>query len=124
MKQSLPKREIIRSKKTIELVFSKGASIEEKPIKCLFIYELGEPDFEVGFTVPKKYFKKANQRNLLRRRMKEAFRINKRNIIQITNDKKIQLKLFLIYTSFQPSEYKTIEHKIIVILQRLSKVIQ
>jgi ribonuclease P protein component len=124
LKQTLPKREIIRSKKTIDLVFKKGAAIEEKPVKLLFIYNEGEPSLEVGFTVPKKYFKKACDRNLLRRRMKEAFRINKKNIVPFLEDKKIQLKIFFIYTSFQPSDYKTIEHKIIVLLQRLTRVIQ
>ncbi|CAG0983410.1 MAG: ribonuclease P protein component [Bacteroidetes bacterium] len=123
MRETLPKGEILRSKNTIDLLFKSGISLEEKPIKMLYLLSENNTGIEVGFTVPKKCFKKAHQRNLLRRRMKEAFRKNKKHFLPHLQGKNIQLKMFLIYTSFQATDYKTIERKIIVLLQRLIKVI-
>ncbi|NUM49945.1 MAG: ribonuclease P protein component [Flavobacteriales bacterium] len=123
MRETLPKSEILRSKNTIDLLFKSGTALEEKPIKLLYLLFENTTGIEVGFTVPKKCFKKAHQRNLLRRRMKESFRKNKKHILPHLLSKNIQLKIFFIYTSSQTTDYKTIEHKIIVLLQRLIKVV-
>lgn len=123
MRETLPKSEILRSKSTIDFLFKNGTPLEEKPIKLLYLLSENITGIEVGFTVPKKCFKKAHLRNLLRRRMKEAFRKNKKHLLPHLLSKNIQVKFFFIYTSSQTTDYKTIEHKIIVLLQRLIKVV-
>ena len=80
MQQTFPKKEKLKSKKDIGLLFSKGKAITIFPIRLLFV-ELKDPKddmpFKVGVSVSKRLFKRAVDRNLIKRRMREAYRLNK-----------------------------------------------
>ena len=68
----------------------------------------------------KKKFKNATERNLLKRRMREAYRKNKHLLYQ-TLGKDKQLAIMVIYIANEVVNYEQIEHKIILSLQRLVK---
>src|SRR4051812_43206035 len=78
-----PKEERLSSKKLIEELFSKGSSYYLYPFRLLVKDEKlpeGQLFPQVLISVPKKKFKKAVDRNRLRRQIKEAYRLNKGNI--------------------------------------------
>ena len=62
-------------------------------------------------SVPKRLHKRANVRNLLNRRMREAYRLNKEPLREICIRENIRLSLGLLYTSGEIADYKTYEHK-------------
>ena len=64
-----------------------------------------EQSVEVLFSVPKKFHKRANKRNLLRRRTKEAYRLQKQIV---HNGAPVNLDLALIYSSKEVLPYKTV----------------
>ena len=66
------------------------------------------------FSVPKKFHKRANKRNLLRRRTKEAFRLQKQIV---ANGAPVNLDLALIYSSKEELSYKTISHAVRKVLE-------
>ena len=69
---------------------------------------------EVLFSVPKKFHKRANKRNLVRRRTKEAYRLQK----QILHDgRPVNLDLALIYSSKETLPYKTVANAVRRILE-------
>lgn len=81
--------------------------------------ELENPEGEntkVVFTIPKRRFKLAVMRNLLRRRLHEAYRLNKS---LIPTDKAYHLGF--IFTGKESASYQELEAKIIVLLKRLSR---
>ena len=74
---------------------------------------------EVMFSVPKKNHKRANVRNLLRRRTKEAYRLNK----SLLHDcgKLASVDMALIYSSKEVVDYKTIANAVRKILSTIAE---
>ena len=74
---------------------------------------------EILFSTPKKFLKRANKRNKVRRRMREAYRLNKS--LLLASDSPRQMQVALIYSSKEVLDYKTIENATKRILEILSK---
>ena len=96
----LPRYERLRSLKAIRRVFDEGRGGFVYPLRYVALtlsYEVGESGrVEVLFSVPKKFHKRANKRNLLKRRMREAYRLNRREIVELLESKGLSLDLALI----------------------------
>jgi ribonuclease P protein component len=74
---------------------------------------------EVIFSVPKRYHKRANKRNILRRRTKEAYRLNKVTLASFAKDKGYGVDIALVYSSKEVLPYKNIENAICKILNEV-----
>jgi len=117
------KKERLSSRTEIDTLFKSGQSFLEFPFKVIHKSEpipensLGEVGVLV--TVPKRIYKKAVDRNVLRRRTKEAYRLHKSSIYKAIETKEIKVKIALIYIGPKPLSYNEISSKIILILNRL-----
>lgn len=78
-----------------------------------------EMSAEILFSTPKKFLKRANKRNKVRRRMREAYRLNKELLLASENPRQIQAAL--IYSSKEVVDYKTIENATKRILEKLAE---
>ena len=74
---------------------------------------------QVLMSVPKYNFHKAVHRNLIRRRMKEAFRLNKQLLYNRLSENGNQIVFCITYTAKEIVTYDLIQAKIILLLQRL-----
>lgn len=122
MSFSLKKREILRSKKQIKELFQNGSSFFIYPFK---VYHNNSGSSEcpmVLFSVPKKNLKRAVDRNLIRRRMREVYRLNKSLLISGV-DTPFSLSLTLIYISDKVLNYSDIDLKLKQVLIRLNKTL-
>jgi len=122
MRAQFSNTEKLKSKKNIDLLFSKGKSINAYPIRAVYLpkEELNGVPVKVGVSVPKKKIKLAVNRNLIKRRMREGYRLNNHELKDQLKRVEKELNLMFIYTSKQISSYKEIEDKIKVILTRLT----
>lgn len=78
MNQKLPKSHILSSKKDISTLFTTGKTLKKFPMLLVYLPIEGLPqDFQVGFSVSKKRFKTAVDRNYIKRLMRESFRKKK-----------------------------------------------
>lgn len=115
--------ERLRSLGAIRRLFEHGQSGFVFPFRYVWY---AEPDtvasVEVLFSVPKKFHKRANKRNLLRRRAKEAYRLHKTEIFgskQPSESAPSNIDLALIYSSKEVLPYKSIDHAIRRILEQI-----
>ena len=83
-----PKNQKLKSKKTIDLLFSEGVSVSKYPLRLVFVESNYGLDFskneklKVGVSVSKKNFKKAVDRNYFKRLLREAYRLNKHILLE------------------------------------------
>jgi len=87
MNFTYPKNEKLKSKITIDLLFSKGKSVSKYPLRLVYVEsDYGIPDdsdqkIKMGVSVSKKYFKHAVDRNYFKRVLRETYRLNKHLLV-------------------------------------------
>ena len=114
---SLPRTERLRSLGAVRRMFESGESGFIFPFRYVWFAEADDRmSAEVLFSVPKKFHKRANRRNLLRRRAKEAYRLNKR-LLLAEGGKTAAVDVALIYSSKEVLPYKTIQNAVRRILE-------
>lgn len=119
MKESLGKKEKLKSKKLIEALFSDGISVKKYPVKLVYLpITSEETNFKTGFSVPKKLVKTAVKRNRLKRLMREAFRKNKYLVV---NELKQPYAFMFIYISKEEISQEVMTDCIIQILRKFSE---
>lgn len=117
---ALPRNERLRTLGAIRRLFTEGESGFVYPFRYLWYAEADSaPSVEVLFSVPKKYHKRANKRNLLRRRTKEAYRLQKQVITHHVGDR--NLDLALIYSAREVLPSKKIHHAVHRILESIQE---
>ncbi|GLR18796.1 ribonuclease P protein component [Portibacter lacus] len=119
---SFPKSVRLTNKKKFELLFEESQIVKAFPLKIMFrlkedtLNEPESPKFQFAFTVPKRSFKKAVDRNYLKRRMKEAFRLNK----QLLEETLPPFYGIIIYTNREKQDFHAIEKAMIKALTKLN----
>ena len=115
---SLKREERLRSLGAIRRLFAEGESGFVFPLRYMGYAEADTaPSVEVLFSVPKRYHKRANRRNLVRRRTKEAYRLQKQTLS--LHLKEHNLDLALIYSTSEVVPYKKIAHAVRRILEQI-----
>ena len=115
MKNSFKKAERLNSKKLIKELFNKGSSFYLYPFKVIYLSDPSDtPNTQVLISVSKRNFKKAVDRNKIKRRIKEAYRLNKGQL-----NTPHSILIAYIYTSREILSFQEIQNKIISSFDKL-----
>jgi ribonuclease P protein component len=104
-KFGLNRSKSLKSKLLTDKLFSEGKSIHIYPVRLVYLEINFESDekFLVGFSVSKKRFKRAVDRNRIKRLMREAFRLQQHDL-QLNN----KILMMWIFTGKEIPEYQEI----------------
>ena len=113
---TLPKKERLCGKKGIESLLARGKHGNAGAIRYIYKLNNGEEHNRVLVSVPKKLFKRAVKRNLLKRRIRESWRRLKNNL-----DSGNGIDILFMYSTKEVLSYKEIYEIISGIVDRLSE---
>lgn len=121
MDESFGKEYKLCSKKVMDSIFEEGKTEKVYPflLRYLAVDLKTERRFQIVIAVPKRKFKRAVDRNRIKRLIREAVRKKKYIIEEAMPAEEQQLALFLIYTSSQEETYQKIIDKIEALFLRL-----
>lgn len=126
MRESFHKSERLCSRTLISELFMTGRSFSCGPFRAqwqITVLDTPQP-VQVMISVPKSRFPKASGRNLLKRRIREAYRKNKQLLYSPLTNHGRQMILIITYQTSETLAYEQIRDKIIVLLQRLNEAVE
>lgn len=122
---TLGKKERLKSKKLIDQVFLEGKSFAESPFRVYYLMNNKDKtaNLQFGVGVSSKNFKKAVERNKVKRLTREAYRLQKTVLKQKMTAIDKSLFVFLIYTGKELPEFTLVKEKVAVALKKLVIII-
>jgi ribonuclease P protein component len=120
------KKDKLKSRKQTQFLFAKGQSMNAFPIKLIYTLESNEPgSVQTGVGAPSRTFRKAVDRNRVKRLLREGYRLERPEFIASSVDalNKLRVNLFFLYTDATVISQKEIQEKIKQLLSRLSEKI-
>jgi len=124
---TLGRNERLKSRKQIEQLFSEGKSFPLSPFRIYYqvtpLITTSSSSLQFGAGVSSKNFKRAVDRNRVKRLTREAYRLQKKQLQEATIQKKLQLNVFFIYTGKELPAFNIVREKVNVILNKLTKIV-
>lgn len=120
-----PKAERLKSRKRIDGLFASGKSVSVFPVRAVYRFEAAEAGgMQVGVSVSKRFFKKAADRNRIKRLLREAYRLQKADLLAQVKESGQAGCVFFLYTAKEKSDFETVKAAVAKCLQRLAKLAQ
>lgn len=119
---SLGKSERLKSRKAIDELFKSGKRFTVSPFRIFYVIT-NQTGLQFGAGVSTKNFKKAVDRNRIKRLTKEAYRLQKNSLQNLLKEKGKGLSLFFIYTEKEIKDYQHIYLKTEKALKKISALI-
>ncbi len=121
----LYKYEKLCSRTMVNNIFQSGKSAICYPLRAAFsIVEQEATPAQFLITVPKKKIRKAVNRVLLRRRIREAYRLNRNLLIPELQKQKRSIKVAFIYLSDDIADYATINSKMQALMKKITDIVE
>ncbi len=124
-KNTFTKKEKLKSKKLTDTLFANGNAFLVFPIRVLYLLVQNTQDIpvQIGVSVSKRHFKKAVDRNRIKRLLREAYRTQKHALQNNATEEKKHLIAFFIYIDKVLPQNSIIEKKMPLILDKLQKAL-
>ena len=119
---TLGKGERLKSRKQIEKLFAEGKSFVVNPFRVYFFIHgplTIDHGLQFGVGVSAKNFKRAVDRNRIKRLTREAWRLQKNELGEKVKTAQKQLNVFFIYTGKELPDFITVKDKVAVVLKKL-----
>ena len=123
--QSFKKSERLKSRKTISRLFNReGQSFAKFPLRLVYM-EIEESEAPIQFTVSvsKKKFKRAVDRNRVKRQIREAYRLNKAPLFEKLESTGKKYAWMILFAGSEMPDYQQIEKMMMKLILKFSEKI-
>ncbi|HRX92584.1 MAG TPA: ribonuclease P protein component [Chitinophagaceae bacterium] len=121
-KQTLGKDQRLKSRKRIEAIFKDGKKFTVFPFRIFFQAEkTGKSELQIGVGVSGKFFRKAVDRNRIKRLIKESWRVQIASLKEKLTSEESSLFVFIIYTSGEMLSYKEVHKGVLTVIAKLEE---
>lgn len=127
MRCHFKRTERLNADKCISAIYKSGKNGFCYPFRYAWLPNAGNDNVipcQVLIAVPKRRFPLAVHRNLIRRRVREAYRKNKNILYDSLKKNSLSLSLIITYVAVSIEAYPDIERKLIVLLRHLIKEVK
>ena len=109
---TFPLKEHLKSKRVIEKLYAEGASVTSYPLRAVFLeQEEQEPTAAILISVAKRRFRHAVDRNLIKRRIREAYRTSKHPFVEALQAKGKKMAVAILYIDTRHNSTEFIKRK-------------
>ena len=118
---TLCKDERLSRELLLDKLFKEGKAVSQNGFTLIYL-ESELPVFypaQAAFSVPKRIFKKATDRNTIKRHLRESYRLNKLPLYQKLVDAKYQLIMMFVFKGKEVPKHSHVEKNVIELLQKL-----
>jgi ribonuclease P protein component len=119
----ISKAERLKSRKRIDTLFERGKSFAVFPVRVTYQFTpSAEGGLQVGVTASKRNFKKAVDRNRIKRLLREAYRLQKEALQNTLKASGKNGAVFFLYTGKTLPSFEEVKEAVAKCLQKLNKL--
>ena len=125
MDYTLRKNEKLRSRTAVNRLFDEGKSLMAFPLRAAYrLRQPGDNNVQFLVTIPKKRIRKAVNRVTLRRRVRESYRLARRELLTpVLEQYGAGVDIAFVYLDKSPAPYSVIEEKMASLLTRIAQAV-
>ena len=105
-RNTFPLKEHLKSKSVIDRLYAEGASVTSYPLRAVFLEQSADKQESTAallISVAKRRFRHAVDRNLMKRRIREAYRTEKHQFVESLENNNIKMAVAILYIDTQKS---------------------
>ena len=124
LKNTFKKGERLKRRKLIKRLFNReGKSLAVYPLRIIWLETELDSTYpaQFGLSVPKRAFPKAAHRNRIRRRLREAYRLNKNILYDFIITQEKQYAIMILYTAKEVMSFQEIDQKMKIAIRQFVK---
>ena len=112
----------LKSRNVIQQLFSEGKHVLVYPLKAVYIFGNEQHPLQAGVSASKRNFKKAVDRNRIKRLIRETYRLQKPKLENQLIQNKQALSVFFMYIGKEMPEYDQLMESTEKIIKRMVKI--